>query len=165
MPELERADVQEFIKEFQSEVKKDKPISKQEIKQQIIEEKKESQELISIKNEYESKLLQKDLEIRKRDELINSIRKMLGVSEQNLVVSNIQSSNLEMWFSKLGNGMPTNILKFLAEKSGLKFSKSQIALGTGYAVNGGSFSNALSLLRRNLLIKQDGEFIQINPDL
>ena len=162
MPQLEQTDIQEFIKEFQSE---NKPVTKQEVKQKIVEEKKELAEVISLRNEYESKLLQKDLEIRKRDDVINSIRKLLGVNEQNLVISNIQSSNIEMWFNKLGKGMPSNILKFLAEKSGLTFTRSQVALATGYSANSGSFSNALSLLRRNLLIKDEGGRISISSDL
>jgi hypothetical protein len=165
MPELERADVQEFIKEFQKEVVKDKPKSVQEIKQQIIEEKKESQEVISLKNEFESKLLQKDLEIRKRDDLINSIRKLLGVSEQNIIVSNPSSSNVQMWLEKLGNSGSSRILKFLAEKSGLKFTRSQIGLAIGMSSKGGSFLTYISTLKRNLLIKEDGGMICINPDL
>jgi hypothetical protein len=165
MPELERADVQEFIKEFQKEVIKDKPKSVQEIKQQRIEEKKESQEVISLKNEFESKLLQKDLEIRKKDDLINSIRKLLGVNENNVIVSNPSSSNVQMWLEKLGNSGSSRILKFLAEKSGLKFTRSQIGLAIGMSSKGGSFLTYISTLKRNLLIKEEGGMIWINPDL
>lgn len=163
MPDLERADVQEFIKEFVSDIKE--KTTKSEDKKEVIEERKENPEIISLKNEYESKLLQKDLEIRKRDDLINSIRKMLGVNEQNLVVSNIHSSNLQMWLDKLGNGGASKILKFLAEKSGLRFTRSQIGLAIGMSAKGGSFLTYISTLKRNLLIKEEGGLIQINPDL
>ena len=47
----------------------------------------------------------------------------------------------------------------------MKFTKSQIGLGTGYSAKGGSFNNSLSLLRRNLLIKDEGDLISISPDL
>jgi hypothetical protein len=167
MPELERADVQEFIKEFQKEVVKDKPKSVQEIRQQMIEEKKESQEVISLKNEFESKLLQKDLEIRRRDDLINSIRKLLGGEQVSISnnSNNSSSSNVQMWLEKLGNGGLSKILKFLADKSGMKFSRSQIGLGVGLSAKSGSFNTYIATLKRNLLIKEEGGFIQINPDL
>jgi len=110
--------------------------------------------------------MQKDLEIRKRDDLINQMRRLLGVTDVTLQSNlTVTSSNLQMWFDKLGNGMTSNILKFLAEKSGLTFTRSQIALATGYSAKSGSFANALSLLRRNLLIKDEGGRIKISPDL
>ena len=165
MPELERTDIHEFISEFEKEMKVIEPKVIQKGFEKV-EEKKDSQEIIALRNEYESKLIQKDLDIRKRDDVINQVRKVVGVNEINQVVSNIQSSQLEMWITKLGGDtMPARILKFLAEKSGMKFTKSQIALGAGYSANSGSFSNALSLLKRNLLIKKEGDTIQINPDL
>jgi uncharacterized protein len=161
MPTLERTDVQEFISEFEKELKVKVP----EKSLTQVETRKENQELISLRNEYESKLLQKDLEIRKRDDLINSVRKLLGVTDVTVQSNQMLTSNLQMWFDKLGKGMPMVILKFLAEKSGLTFTRSQIALATGYSANGGSFVNALSLLRRNLLIKEENGRICVSPDL
>lgn len=163
MPELEQTDVQEFIKEFKQDIKLVKKADDKNIEDK--EEKKDSQEVLLLRNEYESKILQKDLEIRKRDDLINSIRKMLGVNESNLVVSNIQSSNLQMWLEKLGDSGASRILKFLAEKSGLKFTRSQIGLAVGMSAKGGSFLTYISTLKRNLLIKEENGFIQVNPDL
>jgi hypothetical protein len=165
MPQLDQADVQEFITEFQKETKKSEPIKESKTNREIIEEKKENLEILNLKNECESKLLQKDLEIRKRDDLINQIRKLLGVSGNNEAIAHIPSSNLGLWLEKLGNSMPSKILKFVAEKSGLKFTRSQIALATGYSSKGGSFINAISLLKRNKLILQEGGDLQINPDL
>lgn len=163
MPELEQTDVQDFIKEFKEEIIKKEP-TKQEIKQQIVEQKKDSQELINLKNEYESKLLNKDLEIRKRDDLINSIRKMLGVNEQNLVVQTIQSSNLDLWLDKIGrHKKEAEIIKFLAEKSGLTFTRSQLCLAVGITTK--QLSNMFGFLKKNNLILDDGGRIKINPDL
>lgn len=172
MPQLEQTDVQDFIKEFQQETKQEKkgelistklmegahPLLQQSAEHFEIE-------LIKIKNDYETKIMQKDLEIRRKNDLINQIKRLLGVNENNAVILDVQSNNLSLWFNKLGKGMPYNILKFLAEKSGLKFTRSQIALACGYSPKGGSFSNALSLLRRNLLIKEENGLIQVNPDL
>jgi hypothetical protein len=169
MPKLEQTDVQEFINEFSKEIKKDEKDKKNPIVDLIKPKQEDNSEmdLIKIKNDYETKIMQKDLEIRRKDEILNQLRKILGVDKNYYIGMDIAvpNSQLEMWLTKLGNGMPSNILKFLAGKSGLKFSKSQIALACGYSAKGGSFSNSLSLLRRNLLIKEEGGFIQINPDL
>ena len=176
MPELEQIDVKDFINTFQQEY------------QETIASKKTKQpkggavgtnfqtnlaiglginpaELIVLKNEYESKILQKDLEIRKRDELLDKLRTMLGITANSSQPIQVLSSNLDMWLQKLGNSMPSAILRFLAGKSGLRFSRSQIALACGYSAKGGSFVNAISLLTRNNLIKRDGEYYEINPDL
>jgi hypothetical protein len=186
MPKLEQTDIQEFISEFSKEIEKDenpiKNLGKSHNDKAGANLRGRSglinlppqqpapnfeMEMIKIKNDYETKIMQKDLEIRKKDEIINQIKKTLSMEITSIPTTNTtNSSQLEMWINKLGGDtMPANILKFLAEKSGLKFSRSQVALGTGYSPNSGSFANALSLLRRNLLIKQEGGFIQINPDL
>lgn len=161
MPELERADVQEFIKEFKNEIKKEP--TKQEVKKQIVEEKRDNQELISIRNEYESKLLQKDLEIRKRDDLINSIRKMLGVNEQNIVVSNVKSGNLQLWLDKFKNSGEGKILKLLAENSSNSFSRQQLVLMTGLSRE--SVRVYVGKLKTSLTIKEEDGKLKVNPDL
>ena len=175
MPELDSTDIDSFITEFKQSARKDSLVvqnrgSKEKVRPDAGSNPAPSvdfeKQLIAFKNEYESKLMQKDLEIRKRDDLINQMRRLLGVTDVTLQSNlTVTSSNLQMWFDKLGNGMTSNILKFLAEKSGLTFTRSQIALATGYSAKSGSFANALSLLRRNLLIKDEGGRIKISPDL
>lgn len=163
MPELEQIDIQEFINNFSKSIN---PKDKSKRQEENIIEKKDTMEIISLRNEYESKLLQRDLEIRKKDDLINYIKRMLGgVPSTNEAQTNLSSSNLELWLSKLGEGMPSRILKFLASKSGLSFSRSQIGLACGYSTNSGSFSNALSILKRNNLIKKEGDRFSINQDV
>lgn len=159
MPELDSTDINIFIDEFKKEKIK---LTEKEVEK--IEGHSEK-EIIGMKNEYESKLLQKDIEIRKRDDLINHIKKVLGVTSETGATSNILSSNLEMWLEKLGNGGASRILKFLAEKRGLKFTRSQIGLAIGMSARGGSFLTYISTLKRNLLIKEEGGLIWVNPDL
>jgi hypothetical protein len=158
MPNLEQVDVQDFINLFAKENKSIKSVA--QAKAEIIEV---SQTEIKLKNEYESKLLQKDLEIRKRDDILNQIRKLLGSESQQLLM--VTSSNLSMWLEKLGNSGNSRILKFLAEKSGLKYTRSQIGLAVGLSANSGSFATYIATLKRNLLIKEEGKLIWINPDL
>jgi hypothetical protein len=74
-------------------------------------------------------------------------------------------SNVAMWVEKLGNGGAVRVLKFLAEKSGMKFRRTQFALAVGLSARSGSFAGYLAHLKRNrLIIEQQGE-ICINPDL
>lgn len=171
MPSFDSIDVQSFIEKFTSAQKKELIKIKHPIVAKtpmesinIIEPPKISQELITLRNEYESKLLQKDVEIRKRDALIENIKTLIGGSSgAQPIVSN--SSNLSMWLEKLGRGGTSKILRFLAERSGLKYSRSQIGLAVGMSSNSGTFSNCLSVLRRNKLILEENKLVWINPDL
>ncbi|MEK6884213.1 MAG: ArsR family transcriptional regulator, partial [Nanoarchaeota archaeon] len=118
-------------------------------------------EIIIIRNEYESKLIQKDLEIRKRDSVINQIKQLLDVSSVNSQVSgNLQFNNLSMWLEKLGNTSGAKILRFLADKSPLKFTRNQICLATG--ISQGTLIYHLNILRRNNLIREEGNLIEIS---
>lgn len=167
MPTLTQTDVQSFIDRFKQTIKtdaKEGKISEGKVVA-IVEEKKDSQEVIALRNEYESKLLQKDVEIRKLQSVIQSIQNIVGGGTTTQVPIQMVGSNLAMWLEKLGTGAPHKILKFLAEKSGLKFTKSNVALGIGLSPNNGNFDNALGLLRRNNLIIKDGDSYRINPDL
>lgn len=161
MPTINQGDVEEFIKSFPKlEVRKSKEPLVQSVK--VAEE---TQSIQQIKNEYDSKLIQKDIEIRQLKEILEKARLALGVSQAIEIRSQNGNSQISMWLDKLGKGMPHNLLKFLLEHQGLSYSKSQLGLGCGYSPNSGSFSNALSLLRRNGLIIQDSTGIKINPDL
>lgn len=178
MPVLEQVDIQEFISSFTASIRQGSLVVRTETGQSNTEIsnvgsnpaptiQELQKQIITLKNEYKSKLLEKDLEIRKRDELLSQIRKLLVISgaAANPVSIPSTSSSITLWLSKLGNSMPANILKFLADKAGLKFTRSQIALACGYSANGGSYRNALSLLRRNKLIMEEGDLLRINPDL
>ena len=70
-----------------------------------------------------------------------------------------------MWVGKLGKGGGSRILQFLADKSGLKFTRSQVALAVGMSARGGSFATYISTLKRNSLILEQGGLLFINPDL
>lgn len=181
MPQLDQVDIQSFIAKFSSSLKGEKkkksasgksvissPIQ-QDIKPPVV-----STEIIALRNEYESKLLQKDVEIRKLNEIIEQIRKVAGGSGTYAIgsisggigpVSVISSDNVKMWIEKLGNGGASRIFKFLADKSGMKFTRSQIGLAVGLSSKSGSFSTYLSTLKRNSLIIEQGGLSQLNPDL
>lgn len=177
MPHLDQVDIQDFIDTFQ---KSSTPkIEDDKVKTKEIETKKDSMEMVALRNTYESKLMQKDIEIRHLQSAIDGIRKIADqtafimgsrITERTSEHKSFEDlsvvpGNVGMWISKLGNGGASRILKFLSEKSGMKFTRSQIALAVGMSSKGGSFITYLSTLKRNSLILREGEFIKINPDL
>lgn len=176
MPHLDQVDIQDFIDAFQ-----ESSTPKVEEEKKEIEVKKDSMELVALRNTYESKLMQKDIEIRQLRAIIDSIRRLTSYQTTSELADltgkekilqhksfedlSVVPGNVGMWISKLGNGGASRILKFLSEKSGMKFTRSQIALAVGMSSKGGSFITYLSTLKRNSLILREGEFIKINPDL
>lgn len=167
MPQLNQIDIQSFISKFSVQQKK-----LQTVKQEVVKEepKRENVELINLRNEYESKLLQKDVDIRNLNNIISQIRKIIGGEENNISGQiNVQvipnSGNVDMWINKLGNTGASRILKFLAEKNGLKFTRSQIGLAVGLSSKSGSFATYMATLKRNQLIIEQNRETWINPDL
>ena len=168
MPQLERVDVQNFIAKFESslktkdkkaEAKKPEAVAEGSPLQPVIEQ----QAIIAMRNDYESQLLQKDLDIRTRDEVIEQIRKIVGsVTPTGEIKS---GSNVNMWIEKLGNSGNSRILKFLSDKSGMKFTRSQIGLAVGLSSKSGSFATYMATLKRNNLIIEQGGLSRVHPDL
>ena len=181
MPALDSVDIESFISKFKQGLEKPKKEQKSESRkglEKVIDfletETPKAQEIINLKNDYESRLIEKDTEIRtlKADvfhlsEVIRKVRVAIGANggepaTYNLV--NISNSSIEMWVSKLGNGGPAKILRFLADHPSDSFTRQQIALATGT-----SYSSVkgpwVSLLKRNLLVKEEGGRLKINPDL
>lgn len=89
--------------------------------------------------------------------------KVLGIFESYNVQTpsrkndKLTDDTAEMWLRKLPTPCSKNIFSFLIKHKGMKFTRSQLALQTGYASGGGTFGGALSLLKKNNLIKTDGE--------
>jgi hypothetical protein len=172
MPEMERRDIQQFITSFAASWQQDtqKPARPTPTTAGILPRNIE-QELTAVRNDYESQLLAKDAALRQRDAVLNQIRRLLAEVPTSLphheqpVQSPGIKPNVAMWIEKLGNGGASRILKFLAEKSGMKFRRTQIALAVGLSARSGSFAGYLAHLKRNhLIVEQQGE-VRINPDL
>lgn len=176
MPHLEQADIQSFISDFSASLKEEKKASSERRESkgkgkatEITEEprKQESLEVINLRNEYESRLMGKDMEIRKLQAKLDQIAKIAGdVQIQTPIGAHRQiDSNVEMWLEKLGNDGSSRMLKFLAGKAPMKFTRSQLGLAVGISPRSGSFRTYLSRLRRNHLIIVQGDEIWVNPDL
>lgn len=158
VPHIEQSDVQDFIARFkkQDAKKETKELTKRE--EQIVSVPITSfeEQIRGIRNEYESKIIEKDAEINRLNSVINSIRNLVRNKESVLNDSHIVIGNeANMMLQKLG-GMTQKIYdRLLQHPNGL--TKRQIALMSGYSVTSGSYSNALSKLRTMGLISRDGD--------
>ena len=173
MPQLSQTDVQGFIERFQRsqnvQTQEEKPKRGRPKKQTGYQQPAEQPSSVSLqllKNEYESKLIAKDVEINKLNQIIESIRRIVG-ADVAIPQPATGSGQLEMWVEKLGGESKGGgrILKFLAKKHGLKFTRSQIALAIGMTARSGTFSDYIATLKRNKLILTDSGYIFVNPDI
>ena len=167
MPNLDQIDIQVFIEKFgklpNAKIeKKEKNIVKEPLPELLQVDFSEQER--KIRNEYESQLMQKDLEISRLNKTLNSIRDFLGTKEKQDVTV-VAMGNINMWLEKLGGGGASRILKFLAEKSGMKFTRSQVGLAVGLSPSSGSFATYISILKRNRLIIEQNREVWVNPDL
>jgi len=164
VPALDSVDVESFIAEFGKKVfsqKASKDIEEPKIR------KDDNAELITLRNEYESKVLAKDIEIRNLKSILENVRRLVGgeISKDANTPLTANKDSVSLWLGKLGNGGAARIFKFLAENSHKKFTKTQIGLAVGLSYKSGSFSTYMSKLRSNKLIIVEGGLAQINPDL
>ncbi len=76
----------------------------------------------------------------------------------------ISDSVAEIWLNKLPTLCCKKIFKFLLEHRGMKFSKSQIALQTGYKYTktAGVFGDAFRILQQNDLVKTDDRLFWVD---
>lgn len=161
IPDLDQIDIQDFITKFNiAPVKKDSKENKDIIPTSPVQ----TLEVMAIRNEYESQIMQKDMEIRRLSQIVLNVQKAIGGASPS---ASMVSSNgsFDLWIEKLGNGGAGRIFKFLADKSGMKFTRSQIGLAVGLSSKSGSFTTYMATLKRNSLIKEESGLNWISPDL
>jgi hypothetical protein len=180
MPKLEQADIQEFIRNFTSDIQIEEieatenpvptlAIHKRATHFETEEEKTLKQQILDLSEEHRKELEAKDLIIEGLETRLDKIRTIAGNGEESISSINpVAPKSLDkvnMWVGKLRTG-PAKIFMFLAEKYPMKFSRSQLALANGIRINtltrNGDY---LPTLKRNSLIREEAGFITINPDL
>lgn len=161
IPHIEQADVQDFISKFSKRerklVEKSGKVEKKTREAVTTIEVPFEGQVRNIRNEYESKIMEKDTEITRLQGIIKSVQRAVGAIEgQSTQMSTPNEANAML--QKLG-GMPQKIYERLIQHpNGL--TKRQIALMCGYSVTSGSYSNAFSKLRTMGLISKNGEVYQ-----
>lgn len=150
---LDSIDIEHFIKKFD--------VANNESSETLPEKDRNSvvsndEQIREIRNDYESKLIQKDLEISKLQSVINTVRRTVGDSAVDIPnAPEMTNGESNLMLQKLG-GMARNIYQRLLQHPG-GLTKRQLALMLGYSVTSGSYSNALSKLRTMGLIAREGE--------
>lgn len=76
------------------------------------------------------------------------------------------SEVIDMWVEKIGaNTSAGKILRLLYQKQGLRLTKNQIRTLVGISAKSSGYASAISMLKRNSLVKEENGFIVINPDI
>lgn len=171
MPRLDSIDIESFISSFKKGIAN--PVGKSEKKKQDTGEKlhnfveeKRTEAIIQMKNEYESKLIEKDLVIREYEKKFNEIKRIMGDSKEPGYSAPVQNNLVDLWKGKLGaTSLATRILSFLSENYPNGFSREQVALALGVARNAGHTSNEWSRLMRTNTVVKDGNVYKLNQGL
>lgn len=183
MPTLDSVDIEAFISKFTKQIE----APKEEVKEgkqkkapveklhDFVEEKK-TEAIIAMKNEYESRLLKKDTEIRdlKRDvyhlaEVVRKVRGVIGAGSSDepttITQATGQNSTVALWSDKFGSGLGGKAFKFLAENPGRKFSREQICLAIGVPSKAGHTSNEFQKIVRTGAVVKDGNMYGLNDNM
>lgn len=153
MPNLDQVDIQSFISRFlsMSKEKKDKSVKVEEKKQELVQE--PGIDLISLRNEYESKLMQKDIEIRKRDEMIEQIRRLIGISVGTISV--ISSSKNDALIENLPS-YEKAIMEAIRKHPDIPFTRAQLAVKANKSYTSSAYLSAVAKLLKLHLIQKEG---------
>lgn len=176
MPELDSQDIEGFIREFTkvTETKKESISQKKEVAEELhnFVQEKTTDNILRMKNEHESQLIEKDSEISrlkndvyKLSEVIRVAVNVLGGQPATSISTAINQSSVDLWISKLGNGGRAKVFKLFIDNPGRKFTRQQIGLAVGLRSSTGSFSTYMSTLTGNKLILREGQEYYLNPNL
>lgn len=167
MPELDQMDIQGFIQKFTlSQEKTSKKGSVQPVSGFVPPlAESNQQEIINLKNLYESQLIEKDAEIRRLQSVIASVQTIVGMLTTDSPKQAISSDTVELWKSKLGDTLASRILTFFAQNATREFSREQVALALGVSAKAGHTSNEWSKIMRTATVVKNGGLYRLNPNL
>jgi hypothetical protein len=170
MPQLDQIDIQSFITKFAAEDVRPEPKSgsKPRVAAQAVAPVAPSidhQAIINLRNDYESRLIEKDTELRRHAAIIDAVRSAVGATSGVTSATPAMGSAVSLWKSKLGNGLAGRIFALFVENAGMDFTRQQIALGVGSSARSGHFDNEMGRLTRNSLVTRNGQLYRLNPDL
>ena len=167
MPELSQVDVQVFISKFNatlssSKVKGEKKSKKDEVSSTptLPVPPPTSQEVINLRNEYESKLIQKDNEIRSRDLVIENVRKIVGTSSG--VALPMSSGKNDSLIESLPK-YEKDIMEAMRQHPNIPFTRSQMAIKSGKSYRSSAYLSAVNRLIKLQLITKSGNDLIYQP--
>jgi len=110
--------------------------------------------------------MEKDAEIRRLTAIVSTVRTALGDTENVSVMANtVPPSAVQLWRSKIGNGLAGKIFDLLASNPTREFTKQQIAFAVGASPNAGHTANEFAKLTKTKLMVRDGSLYRLNPNL
>lgn len=172
MPQLEQMDIQEFINSFNKESKAERGVTAARDPHEVQESKFDSSRsdrlIQDLKNEYESKLIAKDAEIRMLHNKLRQIEMVLGMPINSIRVETAQrgtpNSSIQIWLDKFGNSLEGKVMKFLFDNYPRKFTREQLALALGASYN--TLKNStIPKVKRTLCVKEENRELFVNPNL
>lgn len=169
MPKLEQIDIQSFVEKFNIEKSQEKNKKAETLIEEIMKPVVPHAEIISMRNEYESQLIQKDTRIRQLEAVIsNGIKALSGNSPSNalsVAISVNDGGAVALWQSKLGNGLSGKVFKFLSENPNRQFNREQICLAIGVPSKAGHTNNEFGKIMKTGAVVKNGNLYQLNPNL
>ena len=167
MPELNQIDVQTFIAKFTSEmtiVKKEKgkksPVIEPRIALPPALVESNEQVIREMKNDYESRLLQKDGEIRRRDAIIENVRKIVGMSSgAPLPISSGKNNSIIENLPKYDK----DIMEAIRQHPGIPFTRAQLAMNAGKSYRSSKYLSVVHRLIKLQLITKSGSDLIYQP--
>lgn len=176
MPELSQTDVQSFIERFTSQFKivkvKGKTETKIEVRkleepigqlpvQSLAEQQAQQQTIIAIRNEYESKLIQKDGEISKLNTIIRNVKKLVDESGNPSLITLSSGKN-----DSLIESLPSYekaIMEAIRQHPHIPFTRSQLAIKAGRSYTSSAYLGAINRLIKLQLITKSGNDLIYQP--
>jgi hypothetical protein len=156
MPHLDQIDTQEFIAKFNKSAKISPKQKDEKIEKAVPEI--EPVDLRNLRNEFESKLLQKDVEIRNLMTTIESVRKVVGGGPAASIANISNDKN-----SALIDNLPSyekDIMKAISQHPNIPFTRSQLAVKARKSYTSSAYLTAIrKLIKLNLLKKQEKNII------
>lgn len=96
-------------------------------------------------------------------DLKNKILNVFNTYPEAVILTKQPSDNkiYEVWAPKMPSLCAKRILKFLLDRKGAKYTKSQLGVQLGYKTTSGTFHGAIAFLKQNNLIKHDGNYLWV----
>ncbi len=172
MPETSQVDVQGFIAKFSAMLSEKPPKGKRGVAVAVPAPAAPAvptvpqQEVINLRNDYESRLIAKDAEIRVLKAVVARVQDAVRAAGSELVVpaSKLPNDAVALWQSKL-HGLAGRIFRFLSEHPERQFTREQVCLAIGVSAKAGHTSNEFSRMMRTGAVTRDKNLYQLNRNL
>ena len=162
MPVIDQVDIQGFISKFAAIPAKTEKQTKREPALVVPVPQVDIQQ---IRNEYESRLMEKDTQLRAMSKQLDQIRQIVGVTVASPSSQTVCDGAMQLWIDKFGSTLAGRILAVMCRVPGNEWTRTQLALACGVSSGGGATNTAFAQLKNsNVVVKSGGKY-RLNPNL